>query len=168
MSILPHGCTTWTLTKCKEKKLDGNCMKMLRAILNKSWRRHSTKQQLDGHLPLISKTIQIRRDIVREVKMNSCDVLQWTPSHGRADVRRSAWTYQQQLCAVFAFSLENLPSAIDDRVEWRECRANPCLRHGMMICTNQSLSLKMICIKFPGILRYQQIIQSRLKRKKNL
>ena len=34
--ILLYGCTTWTLTKQLEKKLDGNYTRMLRAILNKS------------------------------------------------------------------------------------------------------------------------------------
>ena len=38
VSILLYGCTTWTLTKRLEKKLDGNYARMLRAILNKSWR----------------------------------------------------------------------------------------------------------------------------------
>ena len=38
VSILLYGCTTWTLTKRLEKKLDGNYTRMLRAILNKSWR----------------------------------------------------------------------------------------------------------------------------------
>ena len=33
-SILLYGCTTWTLTKRLEKKLDGNYARMLRAILN--------------------------------------------------------------------------------------------------------------------------------------
>ena len=37
VSILIYGCTTWTLTKRLEKKLDGNYTRMLRAILNKSW-----------------------------------------------------------------------------------------------------------------------------------
>ena len=37
VSILLYGCTTWTLTKRMEKKLDGNYTRMLRAILNKSW-----------------------------------------------------------------------------------------------------------------------------------
>ena len=37
VSILLYGCTTWTLTKWLEKKLDGNYTRMLRAILNKSW-----------------------------------------------------------------------------------------------------------------------------------
>ena len=36
VSILPYGCTTWTLTKRLEKKLDGNYTRMLRAILNKA------------------------------------------------------------------------------------------------------------------------------------
>ena len=36
VSILLYGCTTWTLTKRLEKKLNGNYTRMLRAILNKS------------------------------------------------------------------------------------------------------------------------------------
>ena len=40
VSILLYGCTTSTLTKRLKKKLDGNYTRMLRAILNKSWRQH--------------------------------------------------------------------------------------------------------------------------------
>ena len=58
VSILLYGCTTWTLTKRLEKKLDGNYTRMLRAILNKSWQQHPTRHQLYGHLPPITKTIQ--------------------------------------------------------------------------------------------------------------
>ena len=54
-------CITWTLIKRLEKKLDGNYSRMLRAILNKSWRQRPTKHQLYDHLPSISKTIQVRR-----------------------------------------------------------------------------------------------------------
>ena len=36
VAILLYGCTTWTLTKRMEKKLDGNYTRMLRAIVNKS------------------------------------------------------------------------------------------------------------------------------------
>ena len=56
-SILLYGCTTWTLTKRLEKKLDGNYTRMLRAILNESWQQHPTRHQLYGHLPPITKTI---------------------------------------------------------------------------------------------------------------
>ena len=60
-SILLYGCTTWTLTKRLEKKLDGNYTRMLRAIRNKSWQQHPTRHQLYSHLPPITKTIQVRR-----------------------------------------------------------------------------------------------------------
>ena len=60
VSILLYGCTTWTLTKRLKKKLDGNYTRMLRAILNKSWWQHPTRHQLYGHLPPITKTIQVR------------------------------------------------------------------------------------------------------------
>ena len=66
MSILLYGCTTWTLTKRLEKKLDGNYTRMLRAVLNKSWRQHPRRHQLYGHLPPITKTIQVRRTRFRE------------------------------------------------------------------------------------------------------
>ena len=54
VSILLYGCTTWTLTKRLEKKLNGNYTRTQRAILNKSWRQHPTKHQLYGHLPPIT------------------------------------------------------------------------------------------------------------------
>ena len=60
-SILLYGCTTWTLTEWLKKKLDGNYTRMLWAILNKSWRQHPTRHQLYGHLPPITKAIQVRQ-----------------------------------------------------------------------------------------------------------
>ena len=61
------------LTKhIEKKKLDGNCTIILRGIVNKSWKQHPKKQQLYGHLPPISKTIQIRRTThAGEVRTNS-------------------------------------------------------------------------------------------------
>ena len=116
---------TWTLTKCMEKKLDGNYTRMLRAILNKSWRQHPTKQQLYEHLPPITKTIKIRRTRYaghcwrsRDVLIS--DVLLWTPSHGRAKAGRPARTDIQQLCADTGCSPEDLPEAMDDREGWPE------------------------------------------------
>ena len=83
-SILLYGCTTWTLTKRLERKLDGNYTRMLRAILNKSWRQHPTRHQLYGHLPPITKTIQVRRTrhaghCGRSRDELISDVLLWTP-----------------------------------------------------------------------------------------
>ena len=103
VSILLYGCTTWTLTKRLEKKLDGNYTRMLWAILNKSWRQQLTKQQLYGCLPSITKTIQVRRTrhaghCWRSRDELISDVLLWTPSHGRAKAGLPARIYIQQLC----------------------------------------------------------------------
>ena len=46
VSTLLYGCTIWKLTKHIKKKLDGNYTRMLRAILNKSWKQHPMKQSL--------------------------------------------------------------------------------------------------------------------------
>ena len=83
-----YGCTTWTLTKMLEKKLYGNYTRMLRAILNKSWRQHPTRHQLYGHLPPITKTIQVRRTrhaghCWRSRDEPISDVLLWIPTYGR-------------------------------------------------------------------------------------
>ena len=95
VSILQYGCTTLTLTKRLEKKLDGNYTRMLRAILNKSWRQHPTRHQLYGHLPPITKTIQARQ--IRQTR-----------------------TYIQQLCEDMGCSPEDLPEAMNDREKCRE------------------------------------------------
>ena len=125
VSIPLYGCTTWTLTKRLEKKLDGNYTRMLRAILNKSWRQHPKKHQLYGHLPPITKTIQARRTrhaghCWRSRDEIISDVLLWTPTYGRAKAARPARTYIQQLCEDTGCSPEDLPEAMNDREKWRE------------------------------------------------
>ena len=91
----------WT---AMEKKLKGNYTRMLRAILNKSWRQHSTKQQLYSRLPPITKTIKVRRTrhvghCWRSKDELISDVLWWTPSQRRAKAGRPARTYiQEALC----------------------------------------------------------------------
>ena len=124
-SILLYGCTTCTLTKRLEKKLDGNYTRMLRAILNKSWRQHPTRHQLYGHLPPITNTIQVRRTrhaghCWRSKDELISDVLLWTPTHGRAKAGRPARTYIQQLCEDTGCCPEDLPEAMNDREKWRE------------------------------------------------
>ena len=124
VSILLYGCTTWTLTK-QLKKLDGNYTRMLRAILNKSWRQHPTRHQLYGHLPSIMKTIQVRWSrhaghCWRSKDELISDVLLWTPAHGQAKAERPDRSYMQQLCEDMGCSPEDLPEAMNDREKWRE------------------------------------------------
>ena len=125
VSILLYGCTTWTLTKRLERRLDGNYTRMLRAVLNKSWRQHPTRLQLYGHLPPITKTIQVRRTrhaghCWRSKDELISDVLLWTPTYGCARAGRPARTYIQQLCEDTGCNPEDLPEAMNDREKWRE------------------------------------------------
>ena len=118
--ILLYGCTTWTLTKRMEKKLDGNYTRMLRAILNKSWRQLPTKEQLFGHLLPITKTIKVRRTkhaghcwrsrdkLISNV--SPMDLFTW-PSKSRAT--------SSHLHTANS-SPEDLPEAMNDREKWRE------------------------------------------------
>ena len=98
---------------------------MLRAILNKSWRQHPTRHQLYGHLPPITKTIQVRQTrhaghCWRSKDELINDVLLWTPAYGQAKAGRPAWTYIQQLREDTGCSPEDLPKAMNDREKWRE------------------------------------------------
>ena len=124
-SIQLYGCTAWTLTKRLEKKLDGNCTRMLRAILNKSGRQHPTRHQVYSHLPPITKIMQFRRTrhaghCWRSKDELISDVLLWTTAYGRAKAGRQARTYIQQLCEYTECSPIDLPEVMKDREKWRE------------------------------------------------
>ena len=108
-----------------EKRLNGNYTRILRAILNNSWRQHPTKQQLYGHLPPITKSIKIRRTRHAEHCSRNRDelirdVLLWTSSHVQAKAERLARTYTQQFCLDTGCSPEELLEAMNDREGWRE------------------------------------------------
>ena len=94
-------------------------------VLNKSWRQHPTRHQLYGHLPPITKTIQVRQTrhaghCWRSKDELISDVLLWTPTYGRAKAGRPARTYIQQLCEDTGCNSEDLPEAMNDREKWRE------------------------------------------------
>ena len=82
VSMLLYRCTTWMPTKQLKKKLDSNYTRMLRAILNRSWWQRPTRHQLYGHLPPITKTIQVRRTRhAGEAGMNSSVMYSYGPLH---------------------------------------------------------------------------------------
>ena len=125
MSILLYGCTTWMLSKRLEKKLDGNYTRILRAIVNRSWQQYPKRHQLYGHLPPMSKTIQVRRTrhaghCWRSRDELVSDVLLWTPAYGQAKAGWPVPTYIQQLCEDTGCSPEDLPEAMNDREKCRE------------------------------------------------
>ena len=97
----------------------------MRAILNKSWQQYPTRHQLYGHLPPVTKTIQVRRTshagpCWRSKDELISDVLLWTPAYGYARAGRPARTYIQQLCEDTGCSSEDLLEAMNDREKWQE------------------------------------------------
>ena len=149
MSMLLSGCTTWTLTKRLEKKLDNNYTWMLRAILNKSWRQHPTRHQLYGHLPPITNTIKVRRTrhaghCWRSRDELISDVLLWTHTYGRAKAGRPARTYIQQLYEDTRCNPEDLPEAMNDREKWRE-RVRDIRASSMMMMMMMHVALSRAC-----------------------
>ena len=50
-----------SVTKSIEKNIDGAYTRILRAVMNKSWRDHLTNKQLYGGIPKISKSLRMQR-----------------------------------------------------------------------------------------------------------
>ena len=96
VSILLHECTTWTLTKWMEKKLDGNYTRMLRAILNKSWRQHPIKIWESEDLPKAMGDREVWRETVRNI---------------RAD-RATWWHIYIYICNIYLISFRVMRSAL--------------------------------------------------------
>ena len=159
---------------------------MLRAILNKSWKQHPTKQQLYSNLPPILKTIQvIRTKHAGEARRNLCDIFLWTATHGHVIVSQPTRTYLDQLSADKGCNLENLPRAIDykngrrERERERESKRNPCCQRDLMIMmmvimmiewsSNKSFKLNLfsyntfciVAIDFPKEKRWFSLIAKR-------
>ena len=123
-SVLLYGAQTWTLTKTLEKKIDGTYTRMLRAALNIHWSNHPTKQQLYGKLPAVSTTIRQSRlrfagHCWRAKNELACQTVLWNPTHGKANIGRPCTTYIDQLCSDTGCTPEELPTAMNDRKEWK-------------------------------------------------
>ena len=105
------------------RQLHKNAACNLEQVLAATPHKTPTRHQLYGHLPPITKTIQVRRTrhaghCWRSRDKLIRDVLLWTPTHGRAKAGRPARTYIQQLCEDTGCCPEDLPRAMNDREEW--------------------------------------------------
>ena len=130
-SILLYSCTTWTLSKRLEKKLDDNYTRMLRAILNKSWRQHphktpTVRPPAPYHENYSSWTNQTYRTLLEKrgrthKRCTLVDPHTW-PCKSRTtstNIHSPARTYIQ-LCEDTGCCPEDLPRAMNNREEWRE------------------------------------------------
>ena len=123
-TVLLYGSTTWTLTKKLEKTLDGTYTRMLRAVLNVSWKYHPTRARLYGPLPPISHTIRERRVTFaghcwRSKEELVSDLILWEPRHGKARRGRPRKTYINQLLEDTQLQRDNIEAAMEDQEEWQ-------------------------------------------------
>ena len=109
--------------------LDGTYTRMLRAILNISWKQHPTKARLYEHLPAISTTIRQRRVTFAGHCWRSkgeivSDLVLWQPSHGRTKLGRPHRTYIDQLLQDTSCHPDELKPYMEDRELWRRVALN--------------------------------------------
>ena len=60
-SVLIYGSVSWTLTKVLENRLNINYIRMLHAILNRSWKDHPNNKEIYGNIPDICTLIRHQR-----------------------------------------------------------------------------------------------------------
>ena len=97
MSILLYEYTIWALTKYRKKKLDGNYTRMLRTVLNKSWKQYPTNNS-SCTLTYIPSHKPFKHD--KHIKRG-------TPRLGLTSVDWPVKIYIHQLCVDTGCSLEN-------------------------------------------------------------
>ena len=114
VSVLLYGSITWTFMKHLKKKWDGNYSRMLHAVFNESWKQHSTKQWLYGHLLPIPLTIQVRQVGTAGKFISNI------PPRNLIHKHQPAKTKIHQLCADTWCRLEDLQRVMTDRDEWWE------------------------------------------------
>ena len=148
-----------------EKKLDGNYTRILRAILNKSWRQHPSKQQLYDHQPAITKTIQVRRTrhgghCWRSKDELISDILLWTPhmDEQRQDEKQEL-TYSS--CVLIQdVALKTCQKQWPIEKGAREGQWDPCWWQDITIMMNRGefqYDMEIILYLYIAILIYQKL-----------
>ena len=108
-AVLVYGSSSWTLTKKLEAKLDGTYARMLRAVLNISWKEHPMEQRLYG------KITPIARHFLSSKQEHISETLPWSPQNGHTSIGLHARTLTEQLCDDIGCLPEDLPNLMQDR-----------------------------------------------------
>ena len=123
-SVLTYGCEAWTVTSKIAKMLDGCYTRMLRKVLNISWKQHMTNKELYGNLPKLSSKIRKRRKrfaghCFRSKEEPVSKLILWIPKHGTRRRGKPQTTYIDTLCTDTGLEPNDLRVAMQDRTTWR-------------------------------------------------
>ena len=114
VSILLYGCTTWTLTKRLEKKLEA----IIQECCEQYWTSPGSNTPQGTNYT--ATCLPSRKLYWRSKDELISDVLLWPPAYGQAKAGQPARTYVQQLCEDTGCSPEDLPEEMNDREKWWE------------------------------------------------
>ena len=124
-SVLLYGAGTWTMNRREEKSIDGCYTRMLRMVLNVSWKSHTTNKVLYGKLPKLSDTIRMRRLRLAGHSHRDHDspigkLVTWIPAHGTTSVGRPTRSYVDVLLDDAGVdNVAELETYMADRNLWR-------------------------------------------------
>ena len=126
VSILLYGSETWSLTVAEEKRLDGTYTRMLRKVLNISWKDKITNRELYGEAEKLSSIIQRRRlqlagHVYRDVNSPARHLVTWIPKHGKPTQGRPTGTYIDTLLRDTGLhDVNELEKCMGDRDVWHQ------------------------------------------------
>ena len=125
-SVLLYNSNTWTLTKQMEKSLNGTYTRMLRMVLNVSWKQHMTNKQLYGSLPRITDKIAMQRlrlagHCIRHPEEIASKLVLWQPTEGRVKRGRKPVDYIDNIKRDTGLdNINEIRTAMLDRKVWKE------------------------------------------------
>ena len=132
-TVLLYGCEAWTLTPALERSLNGCYTRMLRAVLNISWRQRIPNMVLYGDLPRVGDKVACRRmqmagHCYRHPELATSGLILWEPLHGHRSRGAPKKTYIDILKRDSGVEdTSELASSMQDRISWR-IRAKARLR----------------------------------------
>ena len=120
--ILLYGSETWTLKAKQIQRLDGCYTRLLRRVLNLSWRQHPTIATIYGDLPKISTVLKRRRvqfagHCARATDELVSPFVLW--KHPSSHRRSRKLTFPCTLSRDTSIPKNELMTAMTDRVYWR-------------------------------------------------
>ena len=116
--ILLYGSETWTLSSKQQCRLDGCYTRLLRRVLNISWKKHPTIATLYGDLPRISTQVKRRRiqfagHCARATDEHVSSCVLWR--HPSSLHRSRKLTFPDTLSRDTSIAKDNLLTAMTDR-----------------------------------------------------
>ena len=127
-SVLLYGSETWCMTQWMKKRLDGAYTRLLRKVLNISWRLQVPNTELCGRLPRPSTLVTKRRLQLPGHCFRACgtqyqpasDLVFWQSHEKFRTGQGNTLTYIRMLRSDTGLELDEMHKVAMNRDEWRD------------------------------------------------